>query len=411
MPKLPMSVARPMVRDMDNHLASGFLSYARSDDERELGRIKRLADRIMAEFETLTGLNIEIFVDRDRIQWGDSFRNKLEEALQETTFFIPVLTPTYFLRDECRKEMLDFVNGAKALGLNELLLSIRYVDVPDLREDSTDELKAIAAKMEYEDWTSIRLADEDSSQYRVSINKLAQRLVDLTQVLEDRGLVAEKKALTHATPHAPSASSKSEKPQEATTGDLDEEAGLIDLLADLQPAMEEWGNTMTNYSEALEPFTQVMTIAAQDMVAANSAPNSFALKVLRARALALELDDPLQKIEALSKEYSANLMRLDPSVHALISAIETALSDEDVKEKLAAEDALKSLNEMVLGAIEGMDAAASSAESARANQNMSRDLRPIWRRFQDSTRNITDARYIVEKWTAGVNHLLSRPPE
>lgn len=400
-----------MVCDMDSQLASGFLSYARSDDDRELGRIRRLADRIMAEFETLTGLKIEIFVDRDRIQWGDPFQNKLAEALQETTFFIPVLTPTYFLRDECRKEMLDFVNGATALGLDELLLSIRYVDVPDLREDSTDELKAIAAKMEYEDWTSNRLTDEESSQYRVSVNRLAQRLVNLTQVLEGRGPVAEKKSLIHVSPRTPSTSSKSEIPQGATTGDLDEEAGLIDLLADLQPAMEEWGNTMTSYSAALEPFTQAMTSATQDMVASNNAPNAFALKVSRARALASELDDPLQKIEELSKKYSANLMRLDPSVHALISAIELVLIDEDVEEKLAAENALKSLNELVHGAIEGMDAAASSAESARAGQNMSRDLRPIWRRFQDSTRNITDARYIVEKWAAGVNHLLSRPPE
>ncbi len=383
---------------MDNQLASGYLSYARLDDDRESGRIKRLADRIMAEFETLTGQRIEIFVDRDRIQWGDPFRNKLEEALQETTFFIPVLTPTYFLRDECRKEMLDFVNGAKALGLDELLLSIRYVGVPDLREDSTDELKAIAAKMEYEDWTSIRLTDEDSSQYRLSINRLAQRLVDLTQVLEDKGPVAEKKAMSQVSPMA-------------STSDLDEEDGLIDLLADLQPAMEEWGNTMTKYSEALDPFTTAMTIATQDMVASNNAPNSFALKVLRARALARELDEPLAKIEDLSKVYSANLMRLDPSVHALISAIESGLGDEDPEEKLAAEGALKSLNELVLSAIEGMNAAASSAESARANQNMSRDLRPIWRRFQDSTRNITDARYIVEKWEARVNHLSNRPSE
>lgn len=393
-----MSVAPSRVPHMDNQLASGYLSYARLDDDRESGRIKRLADRIMAEFETLTGQRIEIFVDRDRIQWGDPFRNKLEEALQETTFFIPVLTPTYFLRDECRKEMLDFVNGAKALGLDELLLSIRYVGVPDLREDSTDELKAIAAKMEYEDWTSIRLTDEDSSQYRLSINRLAQRLVDLTQVLEDKGPVAEKKAMSQVSPMA-------------STSDLDEEDGLIDLLADLQPAMEEWGNTMTKYSEALDPFTTAMTIATQDMVASNNAPNSFALKVLRARALARELDEPLAKIEDLSKVYSANLMRLDPSVHALISAIESGLGDEDPEEKLAAEGALKSLNELVLSAIEGMNAAASSAESARANQNMSRDLRPIWRRFQDSTRNITDARYIVEKWEARVNHLSNRPSE
>ena len=75
-------------------VAKAFLSYAHADNEREGGRILRLGELIRNEFETLTGSTIEIFTDKAEILWGHDFRRRLNEAMQETTFFIPVLTPT-----------------------------------------------------------------------------------------------------------------------------------------------------------------------------------------------------------------------------------------------------------------------------------------------------------------------------
>uniref|UniRef100_UPI0013E05CCC toll/interleukin-1 receptor domain-containing protein n=1 Tax=Pseudomonas viridiflava TaxID=33069 RepID=UPI0013E05CCC len=93
-----------------------FLSYARDDDRASRGRILRLAEMIADEYESLTATKLKIFVDREDILWGQAWEERIDNALQETTFFIPVLTPRYFNSDPCRKEFLDFYNAATDLG-------------------------------------------------------------------------------------------------------------------------------------------------------------------------------------------------------------------------------------------------------------------------------------------------------
>jgi hypothetical protein len=83
---------------------AGFWSYARDDDERDGHGLLRLAARIQDEFALVTGETLTLFVDRNEISWGDEWRRRIETALAETTFFVPIITPLYFKRQECRRE-------------------------------------------------------------------------------------------------------------------------------------------------------------------------------------------------------------------------------------------------------------------------------------------------------------------
>ncbi len=76
--------------------AAGFWSYTRTDDEQDGGRILRLADRIQAEFSLLTGNDLDLFVDREAIVWGEAWRARIDDALDLTAFFIPIITPRYY---------------------------------------------------------------------------------------------------------------------------------------------------------------------------------------------------------------------------------------------------------------------------------------------------------------------------
>jgi hypothetical protein len=70
--------------------------------------------------------------------WGDERRQRIEEALAGITFFIPIVTPRYFQRPECRRELLSFSANGQKRNVDELLLPILYVDVEDLRDTSPD---------------------------------------------------------------------------------------------------------------------------------------------------------------------------------------------------------------------------------------------------------------------------------
>jgi hypothetical protein len=168
--------------------AAGFWSYTRQDDELDGGRILRLAHKLRAEFALLTGAELELFVDRDGIEWGDAWRSRIDEALAATTFFIPIITPRYFERPECRRELLAFIGHARSLGLEELLLPILYVGVPSLTsgEPPTDEVTAAVSATQWVDWRALRLEDEDSSGHRQAVNRLATRVVEVSERLAER---------------------------------------------------------------------------------------------------------------------------------------------------------------------------------------------------------------------------------
>jgi hypothetical protein len=364
---------------VSTYVASGFLSYARSDDEREGGRISRIAEHIANEFETLTGSRIDIFVDQAGIEWGEAVRSKLDEALLKTTFFIPILTPTYFTRDECRREMVKFVTSAKALGLEELLMSIRYVAVADLREDSADELKAIAAGMQFEDWTELRLSEEDSAAYRRAVNKLAQRLVELTHALE-------------ATP--PDLGSSASTPN-LDSGDSDDDApGTFDLVAELQPRMTAWNEALSRLSPALQKFNEIFGAAGAEM---NSYAGStaFAQRLVRSRKLAEEIDPALEEYEDLTKEYTARLVELDPSVRAFMDLVELANAPLEWENGV---NPFSSILNLARVSQESVEKTTQAADVARTYVNTSRDLRPVLRRFEAASRNVGDAQSIILGW-------------
>ena len=100
---------------MSNRAAAGFWSYAHDDDELDSGGILKLARHIEEEYNLLSGEPLELFIDHDSIAWGNEWRQRINYALAKPTFFIPIITPRYFTRPECRRELLALLRKRKAL--------------------------------------------------------------------------------------------------------------------------------------------------------------------------------------------------------------------------------------------------------------------------------------------------------
>jgi TIR domain len=161
---------------MEASKTAAFWSYAHEDDDFDDGAIVRLAERVGAECALITGQSLDLFVDRASISWGEEWRARADQALGETPLLIPVLSPRYFARKECRRELRAFVCNARGLGVRELVLPILYVDIPGFDAEHPDELVALAARMQYEDWRTLRLEGASEPKVRQAVNGLAQRL-------------------------------------------------------------------------------------------------------------------------------------------------------------------------------------------------------------------------------------------
>jgi cobaltochelatase CobT len=86
-----------------------FLSYVRSDDYHEGGRITRFRERLEGEVKIQTGKPFEIFQDRNDIQWGQQWEERINQSLADVTFLIPILTPSFFESPSCRNEFNAFL--------------------------------------------------------------------------------------------------------------------------------------------------------------------------------------------------------------------------------------------------------------------------------------------------------------
>ena len=61
---------------------SGFWSYAHSHDENSGGHVLRPSRQFSAEFRLLTGTELQLFVDRTSLEWGDEWREKVDTSIQ-----------------------------------------------------------------------------------------------------------------------------------------------------------------------------------------------------------------------------------------------------------------------------------------------------------------------------------------
>lgn len=277
---------------------AAFWSYSHEDNGLDNGGIMRLAALLHQEISLLAGTNMQLFTDREEIEWGDEWRDRIANALRVTTFFIPVITPRYFKSSECRRELLEFTGQAYSLGVREFVLPILYVTVSDLSEDSADEAVALIARMQYEDWSDLRLAGESSPAFRANLNKLARRLLTVAEEVSKRQLEDELEIIE--------------------TSSETNSQGLAEILAEVEGRF----SAIVDYieedrlHEARYQATRMQYEKDASRLERLQAPAGSQLAALQ-RFAAMVLPDAQRHLE-LSRAYSADVIALNPQMIGLI---------------------------------------------------------------------------------------------
>ncbi|MEU7083781.1 toll/interleukin-1 receptor domain-containing protein [Streptomyces achromogenes] len=363
--------------------SAGFWSYTHRDDEIEDGRIQRLARKIANEFEGITAEELDVFIDKKNIKWGEEWRKRIDNALTGSVFFMPIITPRFLKSEECRREILHFAGHAKSLGLEELLLPILYFNVAELKEpDGTDEVVALVAQRQYEDWTKLRLEDEDSPAYRKAVNRLAVRLVEILERTADV-----------------------EPPPVTLTEDADpdDEPGMLELMANAETALPSWANVMEKFGETAREIGERVILANDEMTEADARGAGFAGRLHIAQTLAEELKDPVNKMGELGRQYSADLLAVDPGVLGIIRLVEaegiTAENADQVQEFF---DTVKT----TAGQIRDMVRSAREfSESLDGISSLSKSMRAIVRKMRASLQAVVDGQAVLDEWERRIDEV------
>lgn len=132
------------------------MSYVRSDDDHDGGRITQFRQRLEGEVRMQTGKAFPIFQDRNDLSWGQRWAERLEQSLNDVTFLIPVITPSFFESPACRSEFEIFLKKEKLLGINRLILPIYYVTADQMDQRYNSESDSVVSTLSERQWTDWR---------------------------------------------------------------------------------------------------------------------------------------------------------------------------------------------------------------------------------------------------------------
>jgi hypothetical protein len=124
----------PTIVTGDNMAAqpAAFMTYVRSDDQREGGQLTLLRERLAAEIRSQTHEEFAIFQDRNDIAWGQNWEQRIDEALDAATILLVIVTPSLFRSSASRTEIVRFLEREQKLGRDDLIVPIYYVSTPEL---------------------------------------------------------------------------------------------------------------------------------------------------------------------------------------------------------------------------------------------------------------------------------------
>jgi TIR domain len=154
---------------------TAFLSYAHRDDAAYGGQISRIRERLAAIVGATIGRDFEIFQDRDCIAWGQHWPNRLGEALDQSLFLIPVITPSYLNSPACLDELSRFMELERSAGRNDLILPIYFLTSPAF-DSPSGEFALALSRRQWRDWRDVRNTPMSSSKVRRKLDELAAEL-------------------------------------------------------------------------------------------------------------------------------------------------------------------------------------------------------------------------------------------
>lgn len=359
--------------------ARGFWSYVHSDDEAEGGRISQLARDVVAQYQMITGDMIELFLDRDSLEWGDDWRPKVDSSLASVAFFIPVLTPRYFQSAECRRELNFFGRRATSLGVRELVMPIMYVDAPGLHDDPpVDEAMALVKPFQWEDWTQLRFASPQSGEYRIAVSRLAKRLAEANDAADRADVSGRAIALGEEL-------------------DEDQVPGVLDRMAEAEEVMPQWSETIASIGREIETIGGLMQSATDDVTRGETQGKGFAARLTVLRRVARDLKEPTKRIQTFGQLFTSQLNSVDSGMRIIIER-----APAEVEEEPGAKDAacafFKSLRELAASAEEGLGALQGMVDAITPLEGMSRDLRPSLRNLRLGLTMMLEGRVVTNEW-------------
>ena len=153
-----------------------FMSYTHFDDENDNNFCTWFCQHLSQEVRAQTGDQFLLFQDKTNIKWGQNWKVRIEESIDGSAFFIPVITPSFFKSTACCNELERFVEREKSLGRSDLILPVYYIECIELKDKNAN-LARIISSHQYVDWRGLRHKSRTSREVKEKFQILLVKFV------------------------------------------------------------------------------------------------------------------------------------------------------------------------------------------------------------------------------------------
>jgi len=163
---------------------TGFWSYSTSDDEGSGGRLSQLRTLLTAELKAHIGGKAGVFQDAAAIPPGAAWERQIREKLNQSSFIIPILTPSFLQSQWCCREVSLFRQREKALDRDDLIFPIYYIDIGHVdtscpEECHDKEVLDLFSQRQMTNFQALRFKDyRNDEQVALKLEKLAKAIRD-----------------------------------------------------------------------------------------------------------------------------------------------------------------------------------------------------------------------------------------
>jgi WD40 repeat protein len=161
---------------LDEHFSPlvGFFSYSREDDENSNNALSDFRNAVQKELGNQLGRSrgdFRVWQDKFAISHGEDWEKEINQAISQSVFFIPIITPRAVRSPYCAFEFTSFLAHEARLGRGDLIFPILYIPPPEIEDQrwrNNPVLKVVMAR-QYLDWTDLRSDNLDEPKVRVQI--------------------------------------------------------------------------------------------------------------------------------------------------------------------------------------------------------------------------------------------------
>lgn len=156
-----------------------FMSYATFNDEQDRGFLTKLCKQLNGAMKTVAGVEAHIFQDRANIAWGENWKNRILQSLDEALFLIPIVSPSFFQSDWCKTELDWFIEREQQMGRRDLILPVYYINydpINDRNHPAADRWTHAIVDHQYADWRELRFKTFRNTTVRKALEEMSRRI-------------------------------------------------------------------------------------------------------------------------------------------------------------------------------------------------------------------------------------------